>query len=280
MFINILQKLKRWNRERKIRNKFSTHRPFAQKYKLGVLAIMKNEAMNLEEWIQHYLWQGIEQIYLIDNGSTDNGRELAQPWIDQGIVKLISLSERWKQKEHYRTAFNQFHIAEECQWLIVADLDEFWFSKKRGENIREALNYYDEFDVIYTNWTTFGSSGYKTHPSSLRKELVLRQKELGSHLATKWICKTKTLYDLMDLGIHKIKGACSSRTISDNNVFQINHYSIQSVEYFTKIKMSRGDACNQADDDTRDLDIFNRIDEQCTVKETLLADMVVDHEGV
>lgn len=279
MFKKTYQNLKRWNRSRKIRNRLATQRKFAQRYKLGVIAIMKNEAMNLEEWIQHYLWQGIEQIYLIDNGSTDNSLELAQPWIDQGVVKLISLPERWKQKEHYRTAFNHFHIAEECQWLMVADLDEFWFCKKEGLNIRWALDYYDEFDVVYTNWTMFGSGGYKTHPSSLRTELVLRQEELGSHFATKWICQTKTLLDLKDLGVHKIKGACSSRTISENSIFQINHYTIQSLEYFTKIKMARGDAGNHAEDETRNLDYFNSLDEPCTLKETLLAGLVMSrHE--
>ena len=270
------QVLRQWNRARKIRNRLATNRKFHQRYKLGVMAIMKNEAMNLEEWIQHYLWQGIDQIYLIDNGSTDNGISLIQAWIDKGIVKLILLKDPWKQKEHYRTAFNHFNVAEECQWLMIADLDEFWFCKKGGVNIRDALNHYDEFDVIYTNWRVFGSGGYKAHPSSLRTQLLMRHKELGCHLDTKWICQTKALINLKDLGIHKIKGACSSRTISDNEMFQINHYVIQSLEYFTKIKMTRGDATNKAEDKLRNINYFNRYDEQCIVKDTLLSDMVVD----
>ena len=36
------------------------------------LSIFKNETMNLKLWIEHYLWQGIEHFYLIDNGSDDN----------------------------------------------------------------------------------------------------------------------------------------------------------------------------------------------------------------
>jgi len=54
-------------------------------YFLSVLAIFKNETMNLKVWIDHYLWQGVEKIYLIDNGSTDNPMPILQPYIDKGF---------------------------------------------------------------------------------------------------------------------------------------------------------------------------------------------------
>ena len=41
-------------------------------YYLSILAIFKNEAMNLKEWIEHYILNGVEHFYLINNGSTDN----------------------------------------------------------------------------------------------------------------------------------------------------------------------------------------------------------------
>jgi Glycosyl transferase family 2 len=37
-----------------------------------ILAIFKNEADGLEEWLQHYLDLGVSHFYLIDNDSTDN----------------------------------------------------------------------------------------------------------------------------------------------------------------------------------------------------------------
>ena len=162
---------------------------------------------------------------------------------------------------------------------MISDLDEFWFCKKEGVNIREALNHYYNFDVIYTNWSIFGSSGHKVHPSDLRTHFLMRLQELGDNGDTKWICQTnifRGLRGLRGLDVHKIRGACSSRTISDNNMFQINHYVIQSLEYFTKIKMTRGDALNSAEDKTRNINYFNRFDEPCSIKDTLLADMVVN----
>ena len=42
------------------------------KYKLVVVAIFKNEAVAMREWLQHYMRQGVEHFYMIDNGSTDD----------------------------------------------------------------------------------------------------------------------------------------------------------------------------------------------------------------
>lgn len=41
-------------------------------FKLSVLAIFKNETMIIEEWMNHYLNEGVEHFYLIDNGSSDD----------------------------------------------------------------------------------------------------------------------------------------------------------------------------------------------------------------
>ena len=41
-------------------------------YTLSVLAMFKNESMIIQEWIKHYIEEGVEHFYLIDNGSTDD----------------------------------------------------------------------------------------------------------------------------------------------------------------------------------------------------------------
>ncbi|WP_083906792.1 glycosyltransferase family 2 protein [Octadecabacter arcticus] len=59
---------------------------------------MKNESLNIKEWIEHYLWQGIEQIYLIDNGSTDLTLDIIRPWVESGQAKIISLTKPARQR--------------------------------------------------------------------------------------------------------------------------------------------------------------------------------------
>ena len=39
---------------------------------LSIIAMFKNESYIIEQWIQHYLLEGVNHFYLIDNGSTDD----------------------------------------------------------------------------------------------------------------------------------------------------------------------------------------------------------------
>ena len=42
------------------------------KYTLSCCALIKNEENFLKEWLDHYINEGVEHFYLIDNGSADN----------------------------------------------------------------------------------------------------------------------------------------------------------------------------------------------------------------
>jgi hypothetical protein len=245
----------------------------ARPIRLGVLAIMKNESINIDEWIEHYLWVGAHKIYLIDNGSTDDTLEKARKWEKTGRVGLIILSEKYKQVQHYWTAIKHFKIKRNCDWLIIADLDEFWLYPN-GDSIPEALREFRSFDVIYSNWFMFGSSGFVEQPESVRSAFVMRKPRIDSHINTKYICRTSILKRQSALGIHKIRGADSSRTVSDITRFQLNHFPIQSLSFFTSVKMTRGDAATPMHEHVRDMNYFQRYDEGCTEVDRKLADLV------
>jgi len=66
-----------------------------------VLAIFKNEARILDEWIRHYKWQGAECINLINNNSEDDFMQVLEPWIQQGYVNLWHDSRRFSQSAAY-----------------------------------------------------------------------------------------------------------------------------------------------------------------------------------
>lgn len=234
---------------------------------------MKNEEMVIGEWIQHYIDQGADEIFVIDNGSTDNSKFVVESMVSNGRVHYIYLPEKWNQKEHYWSVINKFKIRNRFQWLLIADIDEYWFVKD-GRQIPEALSDFNETDVIYVNWMMFGSNGHQAQPESVRAAFTKRNKDLGSHKFTKWICRTSCLKEFSQLQIHKIKKACSSRTISANETFQMNHYMIQSREYFSKVKMPRGDAYNPIHDSTRNWEYFEKIDQNCTVNDFTLRDRV------
>ena len=62
-------------------------------FKLVLGAVFRNEADNMVEYVEHYLFHGVEHLYLINDGSTDNFREVLAPYIERGLVSLFEGNE-------------------------------------------------------------------------------------------------------------------------------------------------------------------------------------------
>ena len=64
------------------------------KYSLGVTAIIRNEALYLEEWLDYHIVAGVDIFYLFDDDSSDNTVDVLKPYIDEGIVELVQLGKQ------------------------------------------------------------------------------------------------------------------------------------------------------------------------------------------
>jgi Glycosyl transferase family 2 len=239
--------------------------------RLDVLAIMKNESQNIEEWVEHYRWMGANRICLIDNGSTDDTLKKARRLEAQGKVKLIRLWRQHRQRQHIWTAYEKFEIARWSDWLLIADLDEFWFSLN-GDPLPRVLATMPEVDLIYCNWTQFGSSGLIGQPPSVREGFTLRRPGKDRH--TKYIIRTAAVSAANELHIHRVRSPVKLRTVANPPMLQLNHYQIQSLEFFQNVKMTRGDVSGKGKDTMRDMDYFHRQDEGCAESDRKLADLV------
>lgn len=238
-------------------------------YYLSVLAIFNNETMNLKLWLEHYLWQGVEHFYLIDNGSSDNPSSVLEEYINNGIVTYYYLPERHKQTEHYRYVFDEEKLKNKTKWLAVCDLDEFFYGvdQKLTTKIK---NLDSHFDYILCNWRMFGSNGLTTHPTDIRTEIT----ECATNLwdETKYIFKTKIIQNSSNISIHKLVNIPyikKRRVRIANQLIRLNHYPIQSLEFFQKVKMTRGSANTSKFDKVRDMNYFKSYDYKETTNDVL-----------
>jgi hypothetical protein len=238
---------------------------------LSVLAILKNETMNLNVWLDHYLWQGVEHFFLIDNGSTDNPLKILQPYIDRGIVTYQYHPEKHQQAAHYGRMFDTARIREQTFWLCVCDLDEFFYGTHASLHtiLREMET---TTDVIYSPWKMFGHEHLREHPPDIRTAIVHRNPELERQ-HTKYICKTSVVTDSSMVWIHYLrmphqKEGCipmsftkrGPRLCIEDDRIQLNHYPIQSLQFFQQVKMTRGAADDVAHEHVRDMNFFqNRV---------------------
>ena len=221
-------------------------------YYLAVMSTFKNETMNLKAWLDHYIWQGVEHFYLIDNGSTDNPLAILKEYIDKGLVTYYYFPERPKpgknlQEENVRRVFDTSDIKPNVFWIVTCDLDEFYYGKENP--LREVLASMENEHYIVSLWKMFGSSGLTVHPQDIRTAIVNRKPELSDH--GKYIYKPTCIFSSDLLKVHYIDGNIFK---TENESIQLNHYVIQSLEYFQKVKMTRGDACYTGN--VRDISYF------------------------
>jgi len=239
---------------------------------LSILAIMKNEAMNLKIWIDHYIWQGVDHFYIIDNNSDDKSIQIIEDLINNGYpITLYKLFEQHKQIEHYIYVYDKEKLQEKTKWLIIADLDEFFYCN--NSKISNELKNYEDYDFITSKWRMFGSNNCIKHPKDIRTSLTKRVEEL--HPNTKYIFQTKNIYS-RSLNIHELNDGYTNN-IDLSEIFRLNHYPIQSKEFFEKVKMTRGDV-NWSDQNTiRDWNYFDRYNLNTEYEDNDLKNMILDN---
>jgi len=249
-----------------------------QKYKhhLSIMAIFKNETMNLRLWLEHYLWQGVEHFYLIDNDSNDKPLDILQEYIDNGIVSYFLRTEKYKQAEHYRNVFDENNIKQNTEWLIICDLDEFFFGTEK--KLIYTIYDFKDYDVIYTNSFFYGCDDIINHPKDIRISNIHRNDDISN--GNKYIFKPSIINDSSEIWIHWLvvpntfQRKIYRNEIINNTNIRLNHYQIQSLEYFQNVKMTRGDVSKAELENIRNMDIFEEYKCRCIIKDAILKNII------
>jgi hypothetical protein len=248
---------------------------------IALIAMFKNESHILKEWLEHYVHEGVDTFLLIDNDSTDNYRPILEPYLHSKQVFLIESTKKNAQIELYNQWLSE---AKKFDWVIVVDLDEFIYARNGYNTIKEYLATVNK-DVyqIQIPWKLFGSSGFKEQPVSVLQNFVHRKQfpESGTHTnLSERVIEIKTISrgaHLKKISNHKsvveelhqsfsnnkdydIFFTLVDETLLETHYLQLNHYRIQSWEFYKNVKMTRGDVLNKKFDNVRTLKYFQMYD--------------------
>lgn len=141
-------------------------REIKYKYQLTIVAIAKNESAYICEWLAFHKLQGVEKVFLYDNESTDNMRDVLQPYIADGYVEYNEIKGKYKQNAAYNDAISRFgHLV---KYMAFIDCDEFMMPVNSDKGLLEIIEFAFSKDEsaggIGINWCIYGSSGYETKP--------------------------------------------------------------------------------------------------------------------
>jgi hypothetical protein len=131
------------------------------RYELTACTMFQNEAPYLDEWLTLHRGVGVEHFYLYNNRSTDNYREVLDPWIRKGLVTLLDWPGFGGQVAAFNDCIRRFRM--QARWIAFLDADEFLFSPE-ARDLRTILPRYESFPAIFVYWILFGSGGHQSRP--------------------------------------------------------------------------------------------------------------------
>ncbi|WAC41239.1 glycosyltransferase family 92 protein [Pedobacter sp. SL55] len=243
------------------------HKYITPEHYLSICAIAKNEGPYFEEWITWHRNLGVEKFYIYDNESTDNTKEVLEPYIKAGLVEYTFWPGMKQQLMTYDHCLEKHRL--HTRWIAVIDLDEFIVPIK-DKSIPDFLKRFEEFAAVEINWLVYGSGGakYKEKGKVMERFKKHSRPEEWANRHVKSIVDPRRVFSF--IGCHEV--ARSSGKTADphgnvvtqhfrdrepqQDVIRINHYAVKSYEEFLQ-KRSRGRARAL---EQRDLGYFDWLD--------------------
>jgi glycosyltransferase involved in cell wall biosynthesis len=237
-------------------------------YQLSVGAMCKNESHSIEEWLKHYLHHGVEHFYLIDDGSTDSTLDILKPYVDKGLITLFQVKEPYYLGRQ-RALYNRhiLPLLKESQWLLMIDIDEYVWSPI-DVNLTAVLKQFETYGQIQMPERVFGSNGHVAQPASLVPSFTRREViDFAASKKLKYFVNSN--YEFSSLNIHHANFK-NNAFMSDRGkfmkayprTFRLNHYNCQSLDFWTKVKCTRGDADNYLVRTVADFKAYDHNDEE------------------
>lgn len=234
-------------------------------YELAILAIFKNEADYLKEWIDYHHRVGVEHFILYNHNSEDNYLEILQPYIDANLVELRD----WKQVEFPAAQLTAYRDGikrskQVTKWLAVIDIDEFIVPVK-DDDIRVILQNFEKYAGVVINWQLFGTSDIESLPAGewITRHLIykfptyfddptwnsnyfvksiirpdrINQKSLNPNCGNH-VFEPVGKFKLVDTDKKSHPLLCKAKNVLVDKM-QLNHYWFRTKEWFYKYKLHR-----------------------------------------
>lgn len=146
------------------------------------VAIARDEAQFVEEWIAYHRLIGVDQFFLYDD---DPMRPLEN--LLQRHRAYVSVIPWWGQSEglpgrnRQTKAYTHFHetYASRFAWVTFIDIDEF-ITLREAPSLHDFLRQFSKASAVSLHWHVFGHSGLYDDPVGLVTETLTRRMRLPS----------------------------------------------------------------------------------------------------
>lgn len=158
--------------------------------KVKLVAIAKNEAAYLPEWIAHHLYFGFDHIEININRTTDNSFAILSKFCEHEQVSVRnadSFFDSYKgnpQVGLYREAIGNAR-KQGFSHICFLDIDEFWVSKDLKSTIHDCLEMTEKCDVISFEWANKHEPDNQFGPAISEQVKIQRRPQIKSIIDTR-----------------------------------------------------------------------------------------------
>ena len=158
--------------------------------KIKLVAIAKNEAAYLPEWIAHHLYFGFDHIEININRTSDNSLPILSKFSELPQVTIRDADAFFNsykgnpQVGLYREAIVKAR-KEGFSHICFLDIDEFWVSKDLNSTIHDCLNSISRCDVISFEWANKYEPENQFGPAISQQVQVQRRPQVKSIIDTR-----------------------------------------------------------------------------------------------
>ncbi len=213
-----------------------------------LVAIVKDEADYLEEWLAYHIALGVDHFLIYDNGSTDETPGLLERFINHGLVTCIDWPMRAGQLSAYNHSLRMFGTT--SRWMAFYDPDEFLVPLV-DDDIPTFLERFRDKATVRIPRLEFGYSGHRRPPGALTIEAYAQvanvlDLDLDMPPRVKSIVQPAAV---SAVGVHLAFAAdlpepgqpTETAEVEVRGLAQLNHYYTRSFEEF-EAKRFRGSA--------------------------------------
>jgi hypothetical protein len=209
---------------------------------------IRDEALNLREFVEYYLAAGVRHIFIYEARSEDDFHAALDPFVKAGVVTLI---ENWPHIPISPAAEHDcvLRCIGRFAWMGCVDADEFVVVKD-NMRIDEFLNGVPtRYPALALHWRQYGSNGHLIRPAGpVIAEYSRREEKPNSHVKVfvrpERLARYRNSHSWYYRGLfstavnekkQRVYGSISSPPTAE--VAWINHYHHKSeAEYYAKAK--------------------------------------------
>lgn len=223
--------------------------------KTAICAIIKDEHLFLEEWIEWHLGLGFDAIHLFEDKGSKSHEEICEKYsnvylrryeddeqvrellADQGSANRQVVLYDWFSKNYKGT----------YKWAAYIDIDEFVFFGE-GNDLDRLCEEFEPYTAVLLSWRMMGANGQIERPSCGVVEAYTKEAVMEHPFEREWYCKSMVNIDRYCglVNNHRAIDAVNTHHVKNHLAVHydrawLNHYFSKSWEDWCSRIFKRGD---------------------------------------